>query len=76
MEFSKRMKRTSKLAVNVSRRIDVDFGGGQVTWEYRFASDDEPLPTAAKETGDGWILVSSSIRRDNSREFLLKRARR
>lgn len=69
------MNRKAKLpAVSVSRRIALDVNGGaEVTWEYRFADTDESLSPATGTHPEGWIVVSSSTRRDNSREFLLKR---
>ena len=71
------MNPTPKLgAVSISQRIGLNFDAGQVTWEYRFADIDESISALKETTTDGWIVVSSSIRHDKRRQYLLKRQRR
>jgi len=58
-------------AVDVSPRSAFVPHGGPVTWEYRF-SDESPT-TNEGTAAEGWIVASSSTRRDQRREYLLKR---
>ncbi|HTD66924.1 MAG TPA: hypothetical protein VK846_10390 [Candidatus Limnocylindria bacterium] len=65
--------------VNASRRPTLVMENTSVTWEYRF-SDAEELavadPDLKKTSADGWVVVSSSTRRDSGRDYLMKRPRR
>jgi hypothetical protein len=65
------MERTSKSpTVDVSRRSALTSREGPVSWEYRFSDES---PSTGGTAVEGWTVVSSSTRRDHSREYLLKR---
>lgn len=48
------------------------------TWEYRFVIQDEWSSGRglAELAPEGWVVVSYGIRRDNQREYLLRRPRK
>jgi hypothetical protein len=76
-DFRRTMNRISKFpAAGVSPRSALVLDPGQITWEYRFSDVNESPSTAQGNTAEGWIVVSSSTRRDQRREYLLKRPRR
>ena len=48
------------------------------TWEYRFVLQDEWSSgrSLAELAPEGWVVVSYGVRRDNQREYLLRRPRK
>lgn len=48
------------------------------TWEFRFVLQDEWSSgrALAELAPEGWVVVSYGIRRDNQREYLLRRPRK
>jgi hypothetical protein len=73
---SKAMKNTAKFpAPRNASNNSLDLDMGQVTWEYRFCEAQE-MEAPGSVTAEGWMFVSSRLRTDNRREYLLKRPRR
>jgi hypothetical protein len=68
------MKRTSEFpTMGGSPRGTLVPDRSQVAWEYRFCNANEL--EAEGVTADGWRVMSSSMRKDAHRVFLLKRPR-
>lgn len=65
-------------AESSSRIEDVNQPSRNPTWEYRFVLQDEWSSgrSLAELAPEGWVVVSYGIRRDNQREYLLRRPRK
>ena len=61
-----------------SRTQDFNPSSRNATWEYRFVLQDEWSSgrSLAELAPEGWVVVSYGIRRDNQREYLLRRPRK